>query len=330
MVEPAPDARAMRVELASPAQFAPIQLTLPVDGRLSGGLDLDPGSALSLRLDELDGPEAELAALLGVDELLAAPFRVGADADGLLVVGRAPGARPWSASDAELLSSYALEAATALELARSRVENQRLAMLEDRERIAADLHDMVIQRLFAAGMRLQGMLPVVTVTPLADRIREVVDDLDATIGEIRQAIFDLQHAEAGAPSLEAILQELVGTNEAYLGFRPTLTVEGDLDAVPASVAEQLVPVVIEALSNVARHADATEAEIVVSGSAGGVELEVTDNGVGASAPGRRGHGLGNMSRRARRLGGTFSIGPGPGGAGTTVRWSVGSHDAASR
>jgi PAS domain S-box-containing protein len=323
VVEPSPDGKAMSIDCTSPPDLAPALPLLEVDGGLFTGSDVAPRTATAFDVSDLDGPEIDLAAELGVTQLLVAPLRVGAQSEGLLVVGRGETAPPWSATDAELLSGYALEAATALELARSRVENQRLVMLEDRERIAADLHDMVIQRLFAAGMRLQGTMRVIDSSAVSSRIGEVVDDLDATIDEIRQAIFDLHAPDPGSHSLESTVRDLVADNESYLGFTPTLAISGEIDSIPVQAAEQLIPVITEALSNVARHAHATEVEVTLTGSVDGVELTVSDDGVGISAGAPRGKGLQNMARRARGLGGRFETGPGPAGKGTSLRWVIG-------
>lgn len=323
VIEPSPDGFAMTVGAASRTDLEFDNLELPIDGKLAKAADIAPGRASAISAAELEGPESALAEGLEIASFLVAPLRVGVQSAGVLIVGRALGAPPWEAADADLLASYALEAATALELARSRVEAQRLVMLEDRERIAADLHDMVIQRLFAAGMRLQGTAPMVANAAVSQRIQEVVDDLDATIGEIRQAIFDLNSGDATAPSLETTLRDTVAANKSYLGFTPTLRVSGALASVPSPAADQLIPVLTEALSNVARHARATRVEVAVAASFDGIELTVTDDGIGFEPSAERGNGLDNLERRARGLGGRFEVRPGPGRVGTTITWSVG-------
>jgi PAS domain S-box-containing protein len=323
VIEPSPDGLAMTVGASSRNDSELENLELPTDGKLAKAADVAPGRASAISAAELEGAEATLAVGLDIASFLVAPLRVGVQSAGVLIVGRALGAPPWEATDADLLASYALEAATALELARARVETQRLVMLEDRERIAADLHDMVIQRLFAAGMRLQGTAPMVANAAVSQRIQEVVDDLDATIGEIRQAIFDLNRGDATAPSLEITLRDTVAANKSYLGFTPTLRVSGALGSVPSPAADQLIPVLTEALSNVARHARATRVEVVVAASFDGIELTVTDDGIGFEPSVKRGNGLDNLARRARGLGGRFEVQPGPGGAGTTITWAVG-------
>ncbi len=324
VLEAAPDGNGLVVGCTcSPDETFP-SLRLRADGAIASKAAGVVARAASLGAGELQGADAAVARHFGVSEMLLAPLRLGIESDGVLVVGRPEGAAPWSVTDAELLSSYALEAATALELARARVETQRLITLEDRERIAADLHDMVIQRLFAAGMRLQGMVPLIENAAVTYRVQEVVDDLDATIGEIRQAIFGLHRPDVEPPSLETTLRDVIAGNAAYLGFVPTLRIEGDLAAVPSRASDQLIPVITEALSNVARHAAADCVEVDIVASADGIALTVTDNGRGIQPTDTPGNGLANLARRARSLGGRFHTGPGASGTGTTLHWAVGS------
>ena len=195
----------------------------------------------------------------------------------------------------------------------------RLAMMEDRERIARDLHDMVIQRLFAAGMSLQAVSS--DATPMvASRIRDTVDELDEAIRELRAAIFRLG-GEVEQRSVSAQLAELVLDRSRPLGFEPEFEIKGDVDTLPDFVVEQLVATVNEGLSNVARHSGATEVTIDVKRSKGRLMLMICDNGAGmADRPKRRG-GISNMMWRAAELGGECTLGAGD-PRGMVLRWSV--------
>jgi signal transduction histidine kinase len=220
--------------------------------------------------------------------------------------------------DAVLLATFAGQAALALERARAQEERRQLALLEDRERIARDLHDVVIQRLFATGMQLQGAVHQAIKPEVAKRINTAVDDLDATIRDIRRSIFELR-APTG-PSLRADLRDTVDTATQTLGFRPVLDTSGPVDsAVPDDIVPELLAVLREALSNIARHAHATNARVSLQARDHEIILTVEDDGVGIE-PGRARGGISNMGERAHDLGGAFEVGPRTDGTGTLLTW----------
>jgi signal transduction histidine kinase len=259
---------------------------------------------------------AEWPGPVPADPALAAPLAAGETLHGVLIVGYEPG--QGAHDDAALLSSFAGQAALALERVRAQEEREQLVVLEDRERIARDLHDVVIQRLFATGMQLQGAA-VHAVPGMATRINAAVDDLDATIRDIRRAIFELR-TPAGS-SLRTELRSAIEAATGALGFRPVLDVTGPVDsAVPDDIVPELLAVVREALSNAARHARATMVRVSVRADGDEVFLCIEVDGVGIDPDLARG-GVVNMGERARDLGGTFQIGPGPSG-GTVVTWRV--------
>jgi len=250
---------------------------------------------------------------------LAAPLAGFDTLHGVLIVaqGRAP---TFGDDDAALLSIFAGQAALALERARAQDERELLVVLEDRERIARDLHDVVIQRLFATGMQLQGVAPHALRPEAVGRINAAVDDLDATIRDIRRSIFELR-APAGTTLRTELRDAIVAAPDA-LGFRPVLDVSGPVDsAVPDDVVPELLAVVREALSNVARHAHATSARVSLHAADGQVSLIVEDDGLGIDPALARG-GLVNMGERAHDLGGTFEVGPRGADAGTVLIWRV--------
>jgi two-component system sensor histidine kinase DevS len=204
--------------------------------------------------------------------------------------------------------------------AENRRIRQALAVTEDRERIARDLHDTVVQRLFAAGMNLQGAAARVTEVEARTRIEMAVDELDATIKEIRTAIFALQAPPDGGPGLRGELVRLTNELHATLGFSPRLQFDGAVEGIHPTVAENLLPALREALSNVARHAGASSVRVIVDAH-DEVCLMVVDDGVGIPESVVGGNGLANLTARAERLGGSCSARRGEAG-GSVVVWSV--------
>ena len=249
------------------------------------------------------------------------PLGARGNVRGVLTIGRRPGAMPLTHAATEMVGSFAAQAGVALELADARRDAEQVTMLQDRERIARDLHDLVIQRLYATGMSLQGALPLIARPEVADRVSRAVDAMDDTIGEIRSAIFALQSRhDLKQPGLSErvldVLQEMTGP----LGFAPSLSLSSGLDdQVPAEVADQALHVLREALSNAARHADASRVDLRVQAGSDLVVV-VSDDGVGMGDSTRR-SGLANLAERAGQLGGTLQVGP-AGDRGTELRWQV--------
>lgn len=196
----------------------------------------------------------------------------------------------------------------------------RMAMLQDRERIARDLHDMVIQRLFAAGMSLQAVQSTAQPPLVADRIASTIVELDDTIRELRAAIFRLGQQDERR-TLSAQLTELVHERARHLGFEPTLRIVGDIDPLPAFVADQLVATVTEGLSNIVRHANATAADVRIECTSDTLSLQISDDGVGIGNQPKRSGGLSNMMWRAAELGGVCTVSPND-PRGTHLIWSV--------
>lgn len=224
--------------------------------------------------------------------------------------------------DEELVVGLAAAAGVAVDNARLHARIHELALAEDRERIARDLHDTVIQRLFATGMSLQACVRLVHTDPTAteERIEAAVDDLDLTVKHIRTAIFGLASRPRGGPGLRERVLSLLGEAAGALGFEPTVFFDGLVDTgIADDVAVELLATLREALSNVARHAQATRVSVSVVAN-DEVLLQVTDDGIGPPGPnGPRGHGLNNMAARAERLGGRLELRPGASG-GTVLEW----------
>ncbi|HEY8455612.1 MAG TPA: GAF domain-containing sensor histidine kinase [Actinopolymorphaceae bacterium] len=258
----------------------------------------------------------------GFGPALAVPIGTGERVDGVLLLARSTGDLPFLAEDTEPLEHFAGQAAVALELDERRRDSEQIALLEDRDRIARDLHDLAIQRLFATGMTLQSAARFIEHPEASDRVQRAVDDLDETIKIIRSTIFGLRSREDESDQgLRARMVRVVQESSGVLGFAPSLRMEGLLDTqVPRAVADHALAVLSEALSNVARHAKAGRVDVSVQATAEDITLTVADNGVGMSPNGRR-SGLLNVSERAEKLGGTLELDSAP-GKGTRLIWRV--------
>ncbi|MQS09355.1 GAF domain-containing sensor histidine kinase [Streptomyces alkaliphilus] len=248
---------------------------------------------------------------------------------GVLSVPRAPGAPRFTFAERAMATQFAQQAALALLLTEARRDREQLAVYADRDRIARDLHDLVIQRLFATGMLLESAGRAARDPGLSARIGKAVDELDATIQEIRTAIFALQQGPEEAPTgLRTRVLRETGTAARSLGFQPSVSFVGPVDArVGDLTAKNMIAAIRETLSNVARHAGASRVEVVVDvteplpDGREVVRLTVTDDGVGLPPEGTgRRSGLVNLRRRAESLGGGAEYGPGPDGRGASVRW----------
>jgi PAS domain S-box-containing protein len=203
---------------------------------------------------------------------------------------------------------------------RLRRAEQHLRVVEDRERIARDLHDIVIQKLFAAGMTIQSVSARAADPEHGRRLTAVVDDLDDTIREIRSVIFSLQADARNATGLRAEVLRITDDERDALGFEPRIHFDGPIELIDDRIAQELLPALREALSNVARHAAASAVEIVVE-SNDQVILRVLDNGQGMPVTLSSGNGITNLSARAARLGGTCRVSSRPDG-GTVLEWQV--------
>ncbi|GGR25139.1 hypothetical protein GCM10015536_33670 [Streptomyces griseomycini] len=228
----------------------------------------------------------------------------------------------FSGEEIEPLQGFAAQAAVVMELADRRRDAQQIAVLQDRDRIARDLHDLAIQRLFATGMTLQSAARLIEHQGASERVARAVDDLDETIKIIRSTIFGLRSRdETAGPGLRARAVRVVGEAAPVLGFAPSVRMEGLLDThVPKETADHLVAVLSEALTNIARHARARRAEVVLETDGREVRLTVSDDGVGIPAGGRR-SGLRNMAERAQQSGGELEW-TSPADGGTTLVWRV--------
>ncbi len=254
-----------------------------------------------------------------VGPAIVVPLRAGDDVVGALALAWAPEhAEDYYAVDARLPASFAEQAALALQVVRSREAEQRLVLFEDRDRIGRDLHDLVIQRLFAVGLSLQSISRMTDVPQVTERVETAVDDLDATIKDIRRSIFALGASESAA-DIQTEVTRMVDRAGATLKFRPTLEFDGPVRTmVGEDVAPHLLAVLGEALSNASRHAGATRIDVRVHAGKS-LDLVVADNG-GGLPPGVQESGLSNIRERAVLLGGSCVVDSST--EGTTITWSV--------
>jgi len=238
------------------------------------------------------------------------------------VVARRRGGPAFSDEDVRSLELFAAQASVALEHGRIRSELQRLAVVEDRERIARELHDGIVQALFAVGLGLLSVEPLAAEEPVRGRLREAVDSIDRVIADLRRYIFGLKPQAVGLETLGHSVATLAKEFEGRTGIITALDTDPRLDHAAGATTAEVIQVLREALSNVARHAAATTCRVSLRYEAPLAVLEVDDDGRGfetASIPGH-GYGLANLRERAAAVGGSVAISSQP-GQGTTVRLS---------
>jgi signal transduction histidine kinase len=256
-----------------------------------------------------------------IEAAMFVPLRAAGKTLGVLYVANRSGGPVFAAAHQEMLEGFAGQATLALELARQRRETEQLSLFKDRDRIARDLHDLVIQRLFAAGLSIQSLRRY-TPDPVAhERIAAVTAELDDTIRKLRDTIYSLRTGGNHEPLTGRILKVAEETSRGY-AVVPNVAFSGPVDdAVHEDVAGHLLSVLSEGLSNAARHSGAADIRVAVTASPDDVELVISDNGRGFEEPALT-SGLANMRHRAEMLGGSCSIDSEP-GKGTRVRWCVG-------
>ncbi|WP_329793931.1 GAF domain-containing protein [Lentzea sp. DG1S-22] len=294
---------------------------VPLSVAASAGVEVDDFDAADHAVDEVVRSGVPLL----VDDLgtafgpaLAVPLRSGPVVTGALVVLRRGGESRFLPDQVPVLASFADQAAVALEFAEQQRSQRLLDVLEDRDRIARDLHDHVIQRLFVTGLTLQATMRRIADPDVAARLQTAVEQLDETVREIRTSIFDLHSADN--TSLRRRLLDLVAglTEDTHLS--PAVRMSGTVDnSVPPELAEHVEAVVREAVTNCVRHASATELTVLID-AGDDVVITVQDNGVGIKADAAR-SGLRNLAHRASKFGGSLQVRPADGG-GARVVWRV--------
>ena len=320
------DADLVCVVLPHPENRLRVDLARGTDAAELVGLVFESTGTLAGRAQESGHPH--LSDLGEPDDPIAAgptmmlPITPVGESAGVLIVSRATGRPRFARTDLEMAADFAAQASVALRLASAREDRHKLAMLEDRARIARDLHDNVIQRLFGAGLSLQAIAGQ-TDERVRSRIVEQVDALDAAIADIRTAIFTMTaQSDSARPTLRHRVIDLLGELSELFVDSPRLAFAGPVDImVTPEVADDVVAVVREGLANIARHAEAEHAWALVAVADGAVVVEIEDDGRGVDARLPRSSGTANLASRAEARGGTFTLmkrEP----SGTVLRWTV--------
>jgi signal transduction histidine kinase len=251
---------------------------------------------------------------------VAIPLVAFGESLGALTISRLDPASRFTAADLDMAADFAVQASVAIELARARADRQQLELVEDRNRIARDLHDHVIQRLFGSGLALQALA---SAAPEAIRvgIADQVDAIDTAISEIRTAVFALTSRAAAAPTLRHRVLDVVTSATSGLTSVPRLTFSGAVDLmVEGSLSDDVVAVVREGVANVARHAGAQNVDVAITVDDEGVEIIIDDDGSGIPAGARRSSGTKNLTERAAARGGMMRLTARAGG-GTRLLWT---------
>lgn len=293
-------------------------------------------SGRTLRLDSpllesvLDGGEPVVldnaTALFGeidggiTGPLLAVALSTQGAHHGLLLLIRDPNALRYARTDIEMGAVFGSHVALALELARVHRLREELLVFTDRDRIARDLHDLVIQRLFAAGLSVQSLTRFTKDELATERIRNITNELDEAIRSLRDTIYSLKSSSGETELLSGRIRRVTRSSAKSMPFTPRLIITGPVDAVTPDKADNVVAVVSEGLSNAIRHSGADTISVSVGVVKGRVTVVITDNGAGFEEPEKR-RGLANLEDRARMLDGECTITSAP-DAGTSLEWSV--------
>ena len=312
----------IEIQIMSGASEARLPIRLPMLGSLAG-LVVTSGEPVivdDVRRDPRAVTELVAAGQGSLGPAIMVPMRTQDGVEGVLALGWRPEhTRSFHAVDVELPQRFGEQAALALQVDRARLDHAKVVLFEDRDRIGRDLHDLVIQRLFAIGLSLDNTSRMAEQTPTSERISQAVDDIDATIKDIRRSIFQLS-APSDSQDLRATMARVVDEAAPTLGFRAALTINGPVaSVVDPDISDNVVAVLRETLSNAARHARATAVDVHIE-AGDDLLLEVRDNGCGLPPELVHRGGLQNLRERAEQLGGSFTVSSSA--EGTSISWSV--------
>ncbi|MEQ1735772.1 MAG: GAF domain-containing protein [Rhodoglobus sp.] len=316
VVVPGPDQDTLLVDTAVGAAADEVRGRIhPVEGTLAGRA-MASGTIVSTDgqgAGELFDGQPELG------PTIALPLRAEDQALGVLAISRAPGAPRFSSAELEMAAEFASQTGLAIELTRARADRQRLELADERSRIARDLHDHVIQRLFGTGLALQAL--AASDPARADELQDHVDAIDAAISDIRTAVFTLsQRRRTESGSLRHRVLDTVNEVAGGLGSPPRLSFSGPVDLlIRDDFADDVVAVVRESLTNVVRHASATSVSVEVTTDGETVTVTIDDDGIGVPDSPQRSSGTSNLAERAKARGGSFTL-MRRDEAGSRVRW----------
>jgi signal transduction histidine kinase len=249
------------------------------------------------------------------------PLRVGGRATGTLMVANTKGGKRFDESTIKMVETFADQASVAIGFGRAQADVRRLELMDERERIAKELHDGIIQSLFAVGMGLQGTALVTASPETAARIENAVGELDRVIRDLRNYIFGLRPGILADRQLDQALHELGDELQKRSSFRVEVEVDAELAALVSSRSHQIVQMTREALANVARHAQAKQSLVRLARTGQTAVLTIQDDGIGFDVRGdKAGNGLRNMRERATAMGGTLRVSS-KAGKGTSLRFS---------
>ena len=303
-----PDAGGLRIAIADGVGADELlNVEVPLAGSLSAEVIRTERTMVvdDARRSTLTQPMVSVA---GVGPMILVPLALRTSAAGVLAVGRLAGRPGFGPADIPLLESFSEQASLALEYARALSEVSRLGMVEDRERIARDLHDGVIQSLFAVGLGLQGMAALVSDTRLADRMQQYVTEIDRVIGDVRSYIFGLRPSVLMPGNLTNTIEQLAHEMQERTGVTVVVDVDISLEPDLANASAQIAHIIREALSNVGRHAEAATCRISIRRDDQSAVIEIDDDGQGFDlGDARHGMGLGNLAERAESINGTLQI-----------------------
>ena len=330
VVLPTPDGKRLMVEVASGTNAEGLAgYSYPVEKTYAGQTFATGQPVLVGDVTEDSTFHVHLSEVLSVGPVMVLPLVGAQRMRGALVVGRVHGRHRFDEADLDMATTFANHATVALELADARSDQQRVLLLEDRDRIARDLHDHVIQQLFAAGLTVQSVAAGLGDAERSARLARVVSGIDETIRTIRTTIFQLR-GQIGPQtgSVRTRLLDVVVEMSSVLGFEARVEFAGPVDAVvPETLVDDLIAVTREALTNTAKHAQASQASVVLTASTEQLVLRVADDGVGMAGAARR-SGVANLQQRAERRGGTLTVAPAPPNLssptreGTQLTWTI--------
>ncbi len=324
LVLPSPDPEAFEVAVATGSAAEHLRgMTYPAKNSMVR-LAMETGRGIRLEgVQQQHRFEVHLSQVAEVGPVMAVPLSGRKGPLGALVIGRRVGRRAFTRADLELAEIFAVHASLARELADARADQQRLVVLRDHAQTARDLHDQVIQRLFAAGLTMQSMAATAAVPELSDRMENVIADLNDTIREIRASISHLEASGLAPSGVASIVLEIVDQLTPTLGFVPMTRFHGPLDTVVAAAELDAVAAVVrEAVTNVATHAQATELAVELRVDGNQLSVDVSDNGIGIGPNNDpRRSGLNNLKRRAEIWQGTLSLAANR-PQGTRLCWTI--------